>query len=62
MKNKFVLDGYTFIEMKSNSSNRPYRVKCLETGEEKESAISYNDAAGMLVCLNNFAKNNNKNE
>lgn len=49
MENTFKQDGYTFKEIKLVLPHRPYRVKCLETGHEKDSAISYNDAASFLT-------------
>ena len=45
MENKFNVEGYSFIEVNSNNSHRPFRVRCIETREEKDSAISYRDAA-----------------
>lgn len=56
MKNTFKLDGYTFKEIKSDNPHRPFRVRCLETGEEKDGAISYNEAASLIVGQNQFAK------
>lgn len=57
MENIFKLDGYTFKEVKSNNPHRPFRVRCLETGEEKDGAISYNEAASLLVGQYQYAKN-----
>jgi len=57
MENQFKLNGYTFKEIKSNNPHRPYRVRCLETGEEKDGEISYEEAAGLLIDLYNFANN-----
>jgi len=57
MENQFKLNGYTFKEIKSNNPQRPYRVRCLETGEEKDGEISYEEAAGLLIDLYNFANN-----
>lgn len=57
MENKFKVDGYSFIEIKSNNSHRPFRVRCTETREEKDSAISYRDAAELLTCQYKFAQN-----
>lgn len=66
MDNKFKVDGYSFIEIKSNNPHRPFRVRCIETREEKESAISYRDAAELLTCQYKFAQtladNNNMDE
>lgn len=66
MGNQFRLDGYTFKEIKSTNSHRPYRVRCVETGDEKDGAISYEEAAGLLTGQYLFAKsmweNNCKDE
>ncbi len=66
MENTFSLDGYSFIEIKSNNRHRPFKVRCIETTEEKDSAISYGDAAGLLINQYNFAQSiidsNNKDE
>lgn len=52
----FTLGGYTFVEIESKNSNRPYRVRCRETGEEKDSAISSEDAASLLINNEKFSK------
>ncbi len=57
MENKFNVEGYSFIEVNSNNSHRPFRVRCIETREEKDSAISYRDAAELLTCQYKFAQN-----
>jgi hypothetical protein len=66
MENMFKLDGYSFIEIKSNNYHRPFRVRCIETRDEKDSAISYRDAAGLLIGQYNFAQtiidSNNRDE
>lgn len=66
MENTFKVDGYSFIEIKSNNQHRPFRVRCIETREENDSAISYRDAAALLICQYNFAQSiidsNNKDE
>lgn len=56
MGNIFKIEEYSFTEIKSNNHNRPFRVRCLETGEEKDSAISYEDAAWLIIGPNRFAK------
>ena len=56
MDNQFKINGYTFREIKSTNPHRPYRVRCIETGEEKDSSISYEEAAGLLVGQYEFAK------
>ncbi|MBN3346145.1 hypothetical protein EXM98_02935 [Clostridium botulinum] len=40
-------DGYTFKKIESKIAEKPYRVRCIETGEEKDSSISYEQA----ICL-----------
>lgn len=56
MENQFNVNGYTFKEIKSNNPHRPYRVRCIETGDEKDGAISYEEAARLLVGEYEFAK------
>lgn len=55
MENTFKQGKYTFVELKAKKGYRPYRVRCLETGEEKDSSISYADAAGLLLDTYSFA-------
>lgn len=50
-------NGYTFEKIKSNNKQRPFRVKCIETLEEKESGCSYEDAADLISSPLEFAKN-----
>lgn len=57
MENQFKAAGYTFKEVKSTNPYRPYRVRCVETGDEKEGAISYEEAAQLLVAQYEFAQN-----
>jgi nucleoside-triphosphatase THEP1 len=57
MENQFKVDGYTFKEIKSTNPHRPYRVRCIETGDEKDGAISYEEAARLLIGQYEFAKN-----
>lgn len=57
MENTFKLDGYTFQEIKSNNTHRPFRVRCIETGEEKDGAISYNEAASLLIGQYQYTEN-----
>lgn len=49
MEDFFEYKGYNFKVIKSIDKQRPYRVRCIETNTEKDSAISYNDAAGLLI-------------
>lgn len=48
-------EGYTFEEIQSIDIHRPYRVKCIETGETKDSAISFEDAINLLLGPMKFA-------
>ena len=57
MENQFKVAGYTFKKVKSINTHRPYRVRCVETGDEKDGAISYEEAAQLLVAQYGFAKN-----
>ena len=57
MENQFKVDGYTFKEIESTNRYRPYRVRCIETGEEKDGAISYEEAAQLLVGQYEYDKN-----
>jgi len=56
MENQFRLDGYTFKEIKLTNPHRPYRDRCVETGDEKDGAISYEEAARLLVEQYVFAE------
>lgn len=47
--------GFTFKTI-LHDGHRPYKVKCLETGEEKSSAISFEDAMELIVAINHFSK------
>lgn len=57
MENTFKLNGYTFQEIKSNNPHRHFRVRCIETGEEKDGAISYNQAASLLIESYQYTEN-----
>lgn len=57
MENTFKLDGYTFQEIKSNNSHRPFCVRCIETGDQKDGAISYNEAASFLIAQYQYTEN-----
>ena len=48
--------GYTLESIKSTNAQRPYRVRCLETGATNDSAISYEDAAALIIGVINFAE------
>jgi hypothetical protein len=39
-------NGYTFKIIPQTNPQRPYRVRCLQTLEEKDSALSYGDIIG----------------
>lgn len=56
MDEQFVRDGFTFLCINSHNPERPYKVRCLETGETKESALSYEDAAGLISGPLMYAK------
>lgn len=45
----FRLENYTFEVIKPTMEQRPYKVRCVETKETKDSAISYENAADMLI-------------
>ncbi len=66
MGNKFELEGYSFIKVKEKNNDRPFRVKFIETGEEKDSSISHISAASLLLEQYNFSQaiidSNNKDE
>lgn len=53
-ENIFEYKGYTFEKIKANIKQRPYKVRCLETSDTKDSSFSYEDAADMLVDGYNF--------
>lgn len=57
MDNIFSHRNYTFKIIKSKDDNRPFRVRCLETSDEKDSACSYEDAANRIIEPLEFAKN-----
>lgn len=56
MDEQFTRDGFTFLQIKSRNPERPYKVRCLETGETKDSALSYEDAAGLITGPLMYAK------
>lgn len=56
MGNTFEYRGYTFLKIKSNIKERPYRVKCLQTLEEKDSGCSYEAAADLIISPMEFAQ------
>ena len=45
----FEISGFHFKSIKSTNDHRPYRIKCIETLDEKDSALSYQDAANLLI-------------
>lgn len=45
----FEMNGYTFKAVKSTNPQRPFKVRCLQTLEEKDSAMSYEDAISLLL-------------
>ena len=56
----FELKGDHFQQIKAIIAERPYRVKCIETSETKDSAFSFEDAADMIVQAANSMKKNMK--
>ena len=56
MNNEFRHQGYTFREISSTNPHRPYKVLCLETGDTKDSALSYIDAANLIISAIRFAE------
>lgn len=58
MDEDFMLEGYHFKRIKEVIADRPYRVKCIETQETKDSPYSLKDAAEMIVHSNNAMKKN----
>lgn len=49
MEEFFEYEGYNFKVIKSINKQRPYRVHCIETNTENDSALSYIDAASLLI-------------
>ena len=58
MDEDFMLEGYHFKRIKEIIADRPYRVRCIETQETKDSSYSLEDAAEMIVHSNNAMKKN----
>ena len=57
MCDTFVYKGYTFKKIKSTDKERPYKVKCLETSDEKDSGCSYEAVADLIASPLEFSKN-----
>lgn len=57
MGDQFNANGYTFKEIKSTNPHKPYRVRCIETGDEEDGAISYGDTARLLIGQYEFVEN-----
>lgn len=55
MSNLIECGGYSFKTIKETNPHRPYKVCCVETGGQKDSAISYQDAINLLLCEINYA-------
>ena len=49
-------DNFSFKKIKSIDKEIPYRVRCLENGEEKDSYISYEDAIELILGNISFAE------
>lgn len=66
MSEIFAKDGYTFEEIKADNPERPFKVKCLQTGDTKDSSIGSIEAADLLVDIYKFHENvslkNNKDK
>lgn len=48
-------EGYTFKKI-IDKGNKPYKVKCFETGEEKSSSISFEDAMNLIISPIEYGK------
>lgn len=48
MRDTVKYKGFTFEKINAKG-NRPYKVKCYETGEEKSSSISFEDAMNLII-------------
>ena len=55
MENIFSVGKYTFKQLDNKKGYRTFRVKCIETGDEKDSYLSYTDAANLLICQYEFS-------
>lgn len=55
MRDTVKYQGYTFEKI-NDKGNRPYKVKCYETGEEKSSSISFADAMNLIVSSVEYGK------
>lgn len=51
--NKYI-GGYTFKCEMSKNKHREYKVTCMENGIKKESAISFDDAIGLIRGIMDF--------
>ena len=49
MEEIFEYKGYSFKVIKSINKQRPYIVRCIVTNTENDSALSYIDAASLLI-------------
>jgi len=55
MRDTVKYQGYTFEKI-NVKGNRPYKVKCYETGEEKSSSISFEDAMNLIISSIEYSK------
>lgn len=55
MRNTVKYEGYTFEKI-NDKGYRPYKVKCYETGEEKSSSISFEDAMNLIISSIEYGK------
>lgn len=57
MEKTIKYEKYEFVPCKSINSERPFCVKCLQTSDKKDSAISYEDAANLLIGQYKYTEN-----
>lgn len=55
MRDTVKYEGYTFEKI-NDKGNRPYKVKCYETKEEKSSSISFEDAINLIISTIEHSK------
>lgn len=55
MRDTVKYQGYTFEKINAKG-DRPYKVRCYETGEEKNSSISFEDAMNLIISPIEYSK------
>ena len=60
MSETFEREGYHFQEVRAIIKQRPYRVRCIETGDFKDSEVSYGDAAMLILQEIKFAESHSQ--